>query len=94
MLLHLKLCERNLKVRLAGSDVCKACRAAWTEEQLAALVRDSHVNLQPTLGGELAQAVGTRVIVKLVNSRIGSLLFWRTMSTRNCHKLDLCQTEC
>ena len=83
------VCEKNLKVRLAGSDVCKARRAAWTEEQLAALVRDSHVNLQPTLGGEFAQAVGTRVIVKLVNSRIGSPLFWRTMSARHCHQLDL-----
>ena len=54
-------------MRLAGSDVCKACRTPWAEEQLAALVRNSHVDLQPALGGELAQAVRTRVVVKLVD---------------------------
>ena len=75
-------------MRLAGCDISKACRAAWAEEQLAALVRNSHVDLQPALGGELAQAVGTRVIVKLVNSRVGSLP-WRTMATGHCHQLDL-----
>ena len=50
------------------------------------------MDLQPALGGELAQAVGTRVIVKLVNSRVGSLP-WRTMSTGHGHKLNLGKNE-
>ena len=77
-----------LEVRLARSNVCEASRATRAEEKLAALVSNSHVDLQPTLGGELAQAVGTGVIVKLVNSRVGSLP-WRTMSTSHSHQLNL-----
>ena len=73
---------------LARGNICEACRAARTEEQLAALVRDPHVDLQPTLGGELAQAVRARVVVKLVNPRAGSLS-GRTVLTSHGHQLNL-----
>ena len=73
---------------LARGNICEACRAARAEEQLAALVRDPHVDLQPTLGGELAQAVRARVVVKLVDSRAGSLS-GRTVLTSHGHQLNL-----
>ena len=56
-----------LEVRFARGDISKAGWAPWTEKQLPPLVGDSHVNLQAALGGELAQAVRTRVVVKLVD---------------------------